>query len=234
MTADSDHKVPVVGQRNAPNGLVGASPRSRSSEVPRVPRRYGQWAAAVLFVLVAVLVAGWLWQQRSDRQEVLAVVHAVPAGSVITSDDLKVIEVAGLDDSIAASDVNDVAGSTAAVGLVAGQVLTPDVVAANPVPGKGERVVGLDLDATRAPVGLQAGDVVMVLAVPPAGDASAPDDLESPTVLAEAATVLSADHIEGAGTRLTLVVAQDVAARVASFGAAGRVALVQTPLGGDN
>lgn len=234
MTTDSDHKVPVAGQRNAPNGLVGASSRSRSSELPRVPRRYGQWAAAVLFVLVAVLAAGWLWQQKSDRQEVLAVVHAVPAGSVIARDDLKVIEVAGLEDSIAASDVNDVAGSTAAVGLVAGQVLTPGVVAASPVPGKGERVVGLDLDATRAPAGLQAGDVVMVLAVPPAGDSSAPAELESPTVLAEAATVLSADRIEGAGTRLTLVVAQDVAARVASFGAAGRVALVQTPLGGDN
>jgi hypothetical protein len=152
---------------------------------------------------------------------------------VITRDDLKVIEVAGLKDSIVAADLGDVAGSTAAVGLVPGQVLTPGVVAANPVPGKGERVVGLDLDATRSPAGLQAGDVVMVLAVPPAGDASAPAELESPTVLAEAASVLSAEHIEGAGTRLTLVVAQDVAARVASFGAAGRVALVQKPLGGD-
>ncbi|WP_183407803.1 SAF domain-containing protein [Nocardioides marmoriginsengisoli] len=188
----------------------------------------------MLFVLVAVLVAGWLWQQKSDKQEVLAVVHAVPAGSVITSDDLKVIEVAGLKDSIAAADLENVKGSTAAVGLVAGQVLTPGVVAANPMPGKGERVVGLDLDATRAPTGLQAGDVVMVLAVPPAGDASGPAELESPTVLAEVTTVLSADHIEGAGTRLTLVVAQNVAARVASFGAAGRVALVQMPLGGDN
>lgn len=235
MTTDSDRKVPMADQRLArPSDPAAVRSRSRASELPRVPRRYGQWAAAVLFVLVAVLVAGWLWQQKSDRQEVLAVVHAVPAGSVITSDDLKVVEIAGLKDGIAAADVKDVVGSTAAVGLVAGQVLTPGVVAANPVPGKGERVVGLDLDATRAPAGLQSGDVVMVLAVPPAGDSSAPAELESPTVLAESATVLSADRIEGAGTRLTLVVAQDVAARVASFGAAGRVALVQTPVGGDN
>lgn len=234
MTTGSDPKAATADQwldsRTRPSG---PHPRALAHELPRVPRRYGQWAAAVLFILVSILVAGSLWQQKSDRQEVLAVAHAVPAGSVITSDDLKVIEVAGLKDSIAATDVKDVEGSTAAVGLVAGQVLTPGVLAANPVPGKGERVIGLDLDATRAPTGLGPGDVVMVLAVPPSGDSSTPSQLESPTVLADEATVVSADHIEGAGTRLTLVVGKDVAARVASFGAAGRVALVQTPLGGD-
>jgi hypothetical protein len=188
----------------------------------------------VLFVLVAVLAAGWLWQQKSDRQEVLAVTRVVPAGAVITSYDLKVIDVAGLKDGIAASDAKDVEGRTAAVGLVPGQVLTPGLMTTSPVPGKGERVVGLDLDASRAPTGLAPGDVVMVLAVPPSGDSSAPTELESPMVLAETATVLSADHVEGAGTRFTLVLGKDAAAQVASFGAAGRVALVQTPVGGDD
>ncbi len=47
------------------------------------------------------------------------------------------------------------------------------------------------------------------------------------------ATVASAAAIEGAGTRLTLVVPEPVAERVTAYVAAGRVALVQAPVGGD-
>lgn len=205
----------------------------RPRDLPRVPRRYGQWAATVLFVLVTVLVAGWLWQQKSDRQEVFAVGVAVPAGSVIERDDLLVLEVAGVDEAIGIGDVESVVGSTAAVGLVPGQVLNREMLTSDPIPGPGELVVGVELDATRAPGGLVPGDVVTVLAVPPAGDASTPEELESPMVLADQVRVLSAVRVEGAGTRITLVVPEGQASRVAGFGAAGRVAVLQAPAGGD-
>jgi hypothetical protein len=39
--------------------------------------------------------------------------------------------------------------------------------------------------------------------------------------------------VEGAGTRLALVVPESVAERVTAYVAAGRVALVQSPIGGD-
>ena len=208
-------------------------PKSLGHDLPRVPRRYGQWAGAVLFVVMAVLLAGWFWQQKSDREEVLAVAHPVPAGTVIAADDLKVVDVAGVTSTISSDDVASVIGSTAAVGLVEGQILTPDMVTSKPLPGPGERVVGLQLDATRAPTGLRPGDVVVVLAVPPAGDPSSPAELDDPTVLAPQATVASAEVVEGAGTRLALVVPEPVAERVTAYVAAGRVALVQAPIGGD-
>ena len=104
------------------------------------------------------------------------------------------------------------------------------MVTADPLPGPGERVVGLQLDATRAPAGLTPGDVVVVIAVPPEGDPSTPGDLDNPTVLAPSATVASAAAIEGAGTRLTLLVPEPVAERVTAYVAAGRVALVQAPV----
>jgi Flp pilus assembly protein CpaB len=201
--------------------------------LPRLPRRYGQWAAAVLFVLVSVLAAGWVWQQRSDRIEVLAVVHEVPAGAVLDADDLQVVEVAGVEGAVRATDASSVIGSTVGVALLPGQVLTENMVTADPVPGAGERIVGLELDGTRAPGGLAPGDRVTVLAVPPTGDASTPSQLSSPTVLAAVATVQSVDRVEGAGTRFALLVPQDAADQVAAFGAAGRVSLVQAPLGGD-
>ena len=208
-------------------------PKSLGHDLPRVPRRYGQWAGAVLFVVMAVLLAGWFWQQKSEREAVLAITHPVPAGAVIAKDDLQIVEVAGVQSTINSEDAQTVIGSTAAVGLVEGQILTPDLVTSKPLPGPGERVVGLQLDATRAPSGLVPGDVVVVLAVPPAGDPSSPAELDDPTVLAPQATVASAEMVEGAGTRLALVVPESVAERVTAYVAAGRVALVQSPIGGD-
>jgi hypothetical protein len=208
--------------------------RNIGGELPRVPRRYGQWAGAVLFVLVAVLIAGWLWQQKSDRIEVLAVRHPIAAGSVIEESDLEFVEVAGVAGSLPSSDIASVAGSTAAVGLVEGQVLTQDMITADPVPVPGERVVGFELDASRTPGGLVPGDAVVVLAAPPQGDPSTPEQLDHPEVLADEARIASVELVEGSGTRLTLVLTQDVADRVTAYAAAGRVALVQAPIGGDD
>lgn len=208
-------------------------PTSLGHDLPRVPRRYGQWAGAVLFVVMAVLLAGWFWQQKSDRQEVLAVAHPVAAGTLIAADDLKIVAVAGVTSTIRSEDVASVVGSTAAVGLVRGQILTPDMISSKPLPGPGERVVGVQLDATRAPTGLRAGDAVAVLAVPPTGDPGSPAALDDPTVLAPQAIVASAEVIEGAGTRLGLVVPEAVAERVTAYAAAGRVALIEAPIGGD-
>ena len=198
-----------------------------------MPARYGQWAAAVLFVLVTVLAAGWLWQHRSDRIEVLAVREAVPPGAVIDRSDLTSLRVGGLTEAIPVGEVDTVVGQTAAVGLVSGQVLTSPMVAAQPVPGPGQRVLGVEVDATRTPSGLMPGDVVSVVAVPPSGDAGAPRELEAPRILARSATVQSVTVVEGSGTRLSLVVPQPLAGRLAAFGAAGRVAVIQAPVGSD-
>lgn len=229
MTTNASLRTSAV-QRS---GSSNPRPKALGHDLPRVPRRYGQWAGAVLFVVMAALLAGWFWQQKSDREAVLAIARPVPAGAVIGEDDLQVVEVAGVGSTISSEDAQTVIGSTAAVGLVQGQILTPDMVTSEPLPGPGERVVGLQLDATRAPSGLIPGDVVVILAVPPPGDPSSPAQLDDPTVLAPQATVASAEIVEGAGTRLSLVVPESVAERITAYVAAGRVALLQAPIGGD-
>lgn len=234
MTTDTNPQAREGGQRGHPQPAQARRRPSLAHELPRMPRRYGQWAAAVLFVVVSVLAAGWLWQQKSGRVEVLAVAHAVPAGSVVERADLKIVEVSGVDNAIPASSVTRVEGETASVGLVPGQILSRDMLASRPIPGPGQREVGVELDGTRAPGGLSPGAAVTVVAVPPSGDAGAPDQLDSPTVLADTASVVSVEHIEGAGTRFTLLVPSAVANRVAAYGAAGRLAIVQAPVGGDH
>jgi hypothetical protein len=65
------------------------------------------------------------------------------------------------------------------------------------------------------------------------GNAGSPGSLEEPSVLADRATVVSARQVAGEGIQLTMLVPKDVANTVAAFGAAGRVAVVQAPIGGD-
>ncbi len=218
-----------MSDRPASRGPAAAP--TGGGRLPTRPRRLGQWAATVLFVLGSVLAAGWLWQQQGDQVDVLAVGATVPAGHVIERGDLTSASVSGVDGAIPISDLDRVLGSTAATALLPGQVLTEALLTSDPVPAVGQRVVGVELDATRAPTGLVAGDVVSVLAVPPSGDPSDAEALASPTVLTKSATVFGADRVEGAGTRISLVVPEDEANRVAAFGAAGRVALVQAPVG---
>lgn len=232
-TETESRATPGRRPQGGPPRTETARARNMRRDLPRVPRRYGQWAGAVLFVVMAVFLAGWFWQQKSDRIDVLVIARLVPAGDVLEAEDLRIAEVAGVTAAIPSTEAESVVGSTAAVGLVEGQILTRDMVTSHPLPGPGERVVGLQLDATRAPTGMHPGDVVSVVAVPPAGDPGSPSELDNPTILAPRATVASTAIIEGAGTRLTLVVPEAPAERVTAYAAAGRVALVQAPIGGD-
>jgi len=199
-------------------------------ELPRMPRRYGQWAATVIFLVATGLSAAYLWQGRGDEVEVISLRADVPAGHQIERADLAAVEVSGVDGAVPVAEVDRVVGAIAAVPLLKGQVLLDAMVTMTLVPGSEERVVGVELKATRAPQGLAAGDVVTVLSVPPEGDASTPDDLAKPVVLAESAKVLAVETVAAGGTRFSLLVTDSVANQVASFGAAGRIALVQTSI----
>lgn len=230
------HPQSRVRPHSGVNGVPAGSGRASGTErtLPTRPRRYGQWAATLAFLLVCLVAAGWLWQQKGDQADVLVVSAGVPAGQVIERRDLTSSAVSGVNGAIAAADVDQVVGQPAGVALVPGQVVTDRMITSEQVPARSERVVGVQLDATRTPVELSSGDAVSVLAVPPTGDPSTPTELGSPEVLAESATVFRVGRAEGGGTRISLIVGSADANRVAAFGAAGRLAVVQLPLGGQD
>ncbi len=208
-------------------------PPTRPPGTPLV-RRPGQWVGMVALLLLTGVAATWLWQQKADRVEVLVTRTSVPAGQVVTAEDLATAEVAGVAGALTADDLAELIGQVAAVGLVPGQVLTGDMVTDSPVPGPGQRVVGLMLDPARVPPGLSAGDVVTVLRVPIDGDAGSSEQLEQPAVLAANVAVRSVGRVQGGSTRLGLVVTATDANQVAAFAAAGQVVVVQGPIGGDD
>ena len=196
----------------------------------RAPRRLGQWAGAVLFVVIVVIGLLALFQFQSDRVEVLAVTDAVPAGQVIEEGDVRPVEVAGVAGAIPATDIDSVVSKRAAAGLVEGQVLTEAALSDELVPGEDERVVAIALPNGRVPGGLSAGDVLSVIVVPVEGAEGSSEQLQAPTVLSQAASVQSVGDTPEGGRVVTVLVGAGEAEQVAAYSAAGQVTIIQAPL----
>lgn len=197
----------------------------------RAPRRLGQLAAAIVFVVLVVVALVALFQAQSGRIEVLVVARSVPAGQVLTEGDFKPVSVAGVPDAIAAANVDSIVGQRAAVGLVEGQVLTQAAVTDTLVPAAGQRLVAIRLDQGRVPGGLAAGDLVDVLVTPPEGDSGVKEQLMSPARLTAAARVDSVGETADSAVVVTVLVPADAADPIAAHSATGQVTIVQAPVG---
>ncbi|WP_230203217.1 SAF domain-containing protein [Parafrankia discariae] len=223
---------------------MSAAGRARRRGDVRGPVREGSRGGAARRALVGVLlvalsVAAFLVisGEREGRREVLVVARDVPAGRVLTVQDLRPVSVgagAGVD-VVAADAVDAVVGRVAVVPLVAGSLLPAGAVGdRSRVPPAGQAVVGAALKAGQFPPGLIRGDGVSVILTP--GSTSAAD----PTVAAPASgsparsvpglvvTVQGdeADPAGAGGVVVSLQIAEGDAETVAEAAAAGRVALV--------
>ncbi|MGH3627422.1 MAG: SAF domain-containing protein, partial [Sciscionella sp.] len=202
--------------------------------LPTRQRRKGQIALAALFVAGCALAGAVLFGNAGHKVSVLEIgAQPVVQGHVITRADLRSAAVAGVGQAIPVSQAARVVGKTAATDLVPGQLLTPRMVTATPVPGAGQSLVGLSLAPSRVPsAGLAPGDVVSVVAVPAQanGGAAAGEQLDSPRLLTSGARVYDiAGSATAGGQRLvTLVVDAGDASRLAAYSTANQVAVVET------
>lgn len=226
----------------APTTTLPNSPRRATLSslrlAPTTRRRSMPWIAlGVLLVLGCALAFGVVSSRLGDRQAVLAVAREVPAGQVLVAGDLTTVNITvdpGLR-PIPAAERATVAGRPAAVPLMPGALLTLADLGAPAGLGPDQAVVALALKAGRFPPALTPGAHVMVADT---GDvtAGAPSDASSivaaDTSLASSATVVEvnrpADESQDA-TVVSLRVPASAAARLASAGAADRVALVLLP-----
>jgi len=212
------------------------SPRAAPS-LRKGPRRFaGLITMAALLVVGFGLATGIAVTRAGDKTSVVTVAAAVPKGHQIERSDLSSTAVSGVTEAIAAKDLEQVVGSVAAIDLVAGQVLLQGMTTDSVVPAAGESLVGFALDASRLPVvGLETGDLVRVVAVPSgqAGGDAGTVDLDTPPVLTENAVVYSMRGVaDGGAIEVTLVIANEDANRVAAYGTAGRVALIEVARSG--
>ena len=187
--------------------------------------------AALLVLGTGLAVAAW-GLNAGQKESVIAVGRPVAKGQVVDREDMVSASVSGVAGAIAVDDVEAVVGKTAAVDLLAGQILTTAMLTSDPVPAEGQATIGLALDPTRVPgAGLGAGDVVDVVAVPEAEAAKAdPAGLGAPELLARASPVYAVvgESTAGGQVLVTLVVDASDAARVAAYSTQNRVAVVET------
>ncbi len=220
----------LIGLRRAADGRAA---------VPGSPRpRHRSWALAVIGVLVVavcalVFAAGWV--QAGNRKPVLAVVHDVAAGQLLTAADLQVVRVSasGPVSLVPAAAEASILGRPAAGPLPAGALLTSgDIGAAAPAAGQDD--LGVAVKAGQYPPDLSAGQTVDVLATPAASSAgSSSQAASSPALPVGQAVVLGVDTVASSGaTVVELRLSQNAVPQVAAAATTGQIALATIPAGG--
>jgi hypothetical protein len=229
---DSSTKGRTRNLRRPVEGLLAGGRRAMTGQQRPRNRSWGLVTLAALLVVgLGLAVAAW-GLHAGQKESVLAIAQPIAKGQTIERSDLESTSVAGVSGAISVADIDTVVGKTAAVDLVAGQILTAPMFTSSPLPAAGESVIGLALDPTRVPgAGLDPGDQVDVIAVPGGDGAQAdPAAIDAPEVLAKGAQVYDVGGAATTGGQVlvTLVVDASDAARIAAYSTQNRVAVVET------
>lgn len=202
-------------------------------------RRLPFVALGGLLVIVCVLAYAYGAVQLGDRIQVLAAARSVAVGQAITAADLK--QVSAARDSgvqlIPAAQAERVVGRTAVVPLVAGTLLTPELLGDAAFPPAGKVTASVALKPGQYPQGLAAGArVIAYVSTSPQNGQAAPaaSSAGGATPARLAAVVLGVDLAgDGQGaTVVTLLLDAADGPRLAAAPAGG-VVLMQTAPGGN-
>jgi hypothetical protein len=153
-----------------------AAGRITLARLPR-RRRPGMIALAVALVGAGILASTAVYSATNHREPVLVAKADVPAGAVITPDDLGTVSVS-VDSGvlvIAASQFRQVVGQVAGSALHPGMLLTGSELATRRPPAPGQVLVPLAMRPSALPAsGLQPGDHVLIVPTPGAQGQSGP------------------------------------------------------------
>lgn len=209
-------------------------PSPASSVGDRLPklkrqRRPAIAVAGALLVLLCAVASAALATAGNDRLRVLALARDVPAGHVLTEDDLRVAELSGRGlSALSADGASVVVGQTMTASLPAGTLLNDSMLSATPLPGVGLQLVALAVKPGGVPAEAVPGRDVALVRVVTAAD---PSGSAQPTVLVPRARVVSVRTDIGNGlVVLSVQVPANTAVAVAQASAAGAVAVTLLPV----
>ncbi|WFE30840.1 SAF domain-containing protein [Solwaraspora sp. WMMD791] len=186
-----------------------------------------------LLVIVCVLSYAYGAAQLGDRVQVLAVARPVAAGQAITAADLTQVS-AARDPGVRlvpAVDAVEVVGHTAVVPLVAGMLLTPEVLGDAAFPPGGQVTASVAVKPGQYPQGLAAGARVAVYVSATVRGDGQPDPTASSAAAPErlSAVVLGVDLAgDGQGATVITLLLDASDAPVLAAAPAGGVVLMQT------
>jgi hypothetical protein len=212
------------------NGPVPAGTPGQLRGLPR-RRRPGMIALAAALVGVGILGSAELYHRADHQVPVLLVTAQVPAGSVITANDIGTTTVAagpGVQD-IPARQLSQVIGLVAATSLQKGTLLAPSELTSKLAPAPGQDLVPVALKASALPAsGLAPGDQVLAIATPASGGSGsgAAAVLTQPVpAVVEAVQTLTDQSGQAV---VDLLVPASLGPAVAQQAATGQIALVVT------
>lgn len=208
-------------------GLHSPAPETGAGLMPppKLRRRPAMVIAAVIVTALGCLIGAWAWSATTDTQEVLAARSTIHRGEVIEAGDVERVRISG-DPGLSplpASAYDDVVGTRAALDIAAGSLLTTDATADEPIPAKGESVVGISLTPAQVPgMPLYGGDRVRIVVTP--GESGDPPSGSPQFTLGEVVDT-SVDETTG-NTVVNVLVPYADAGVLAARAATGNVALV--------
>ena len=133
-------------------------------------------AIGTLLSLVAVGVVLLVFSTADRRVAVLQVVRDLPAGTQLTTDDVRSIELSS-DPSLAvvrSADLASVVGQYTKVRIVTGGLLAAGLLQSAPLVAPGSAVVAVTVPSGELPAGLRERSQVQVVLLPNGGDDAVP------------------------------------------------------------
>jgi Flp pilus assembly protein CpaB len=181
-----------------------------------------------LVLAVGALGGAVLLGNAGHRRPVVVAARAVRAGEVIGAPDLTTARVAA-DPGVAtipAGNETALVGKLAAVALVPGALVAPADVASGPGPTAGQAVIGATLKAGQAPIGLRAGDTVLIVPMPTQQGSTATTTSGGSAPWSGTVVAVATIPDTGGSIKVSLAVPPEAAATLAVAGAQGNLALV--------
>lgn len=214
---------PGPAHRPTPSAAGATSPLATA----RFARRRRSRAAAGVLLIVGFAFAGVVvYGGAGDRQSVLAAVRTVRAGSTLTANDVTPV-LADIETGVGvvpAGERDRLIGKVAAVDLVPGALLAPGQVAERSKAPSGRAIVGATLKEGLFPLGLRAGDKVVMFMVPP--DNSGPTEAAAAAPAVDATVVEVGPSVQEGAVTLALELDPGAASPVAVAAFRGRLVVV--------
>lgn len=193
---------------------------------PKSRRRPLVIAASIATICLGSLIFVLAFTALSDTKSVVAARDTIERGATIEAEDLVTVQV-GVDpalDPVSADEAESLVGQRAALDIPKGGVVTSGQVGAEPVPTKGDSVVGISLTAAMLPAEmLRVGDPVRVITTP--GEQGDIQDLDKPDAIEAAVVGVSTDPVTG-NALVNVEVPYKQAPQVAGLAATGKLAIV--------
>jgi hypothetical protein len=190
-----------------------------------VRRRKGRIVAGLVAVVLGAWIFAALYMSAGERTNVVAVARSVNRNDQIERADLTVVRIGSAGENVrtvAASDLEELVGHTAAVDLEAGTLLGPGLIRSEEerIVKESEAVVGVLMPAGTYPFRMRRGDNVVLVIRPKEGTEGELEEIQGWMYRADREPLTSGDQ------PMEVVVGRNDAAEVSAAAADGRATVV--------